>query len=328
MLNDWLDAALGGDETSVLSGNLPFGRYCSPAPGILELIPIQPRPDAHACVISAAIHGNETAPVELVGELLAGIEAGTLYLGAPVLIILGNLEALANNERFITTNLNRLFKRGLEEAGGEPTRARELMAAVDRFYQSHADFSALHYDLHTAIRESRYPRFVVEPFAETPTQPEQWQWLAAADIQAVLRQHQPSWTFSHYSRHYHGAQAFTLELGRVAPFGGNDLESLAPFLGLLEALVKGEPPATADPQHMAFFQVTHEIKRHSMDFQLCFAEDIPNFTAFPPGTCLARDSTAGEFRVEETPLYVVFPNARVALGERAALLATPTTKVE
>lgn len=328
MLNDWLDAALGGDETSVLSGNLPLGRYYSPAPGILELIPTQPRPEAHACIMSAAIHGNETAPVELVGELLAGLEAGTLSLGAPVLIILGNLTALVNNERFITTNLNRLFKRGLEDVGEEPNRARELMAAVDTFYQSHVGFPALHYDLHTAIRESRYPRFVVEPFAETPTQPEQWQWLAAADIQAVLRQHQPSWTFSHYSRHYHGAQSFTLELGRVAPFGDNDLQSLQPFLGLLKALVKGEPPATADPQSMAFFQVTHEIRRHSVDFQLCFSEAIPNFTAFPPGACLAWDSATGEFRVEGAPLHVVFPNARVALGERAALLATSTTKVE
>ena len=44
--------------------------------------------------------------------------------------------------------------------------------------------------------------------------------------QAVLLQHQHSWTFSHYSRHYHAAEAYTLELGKVRPFGENDLDAL------------------------------------------------------------------------------------------------------
>ena len=273
-------------------------------------------------MFSAAIHGNETAPVELIGELLAQIEAGVLDLGAPVLVILGNLPALRQAKRFVSTNLNRLFERGLNLSGDEPARARELMSQVDAFYQRHARLPALHYDLHTAIRESLYPRFVVEPFAASTTSQEQWPWLAGADMQAVLHQHQHSWTFSHYSKHYHGAQAFTFELGRVAPFGANDLASLQPMLKLLAALAGGQQPLSAPVDQMVFFQVKQEIMRQSTDFTLRFDDDIPNFTAFPSGTLLAQDGPHA-IKVGEEPLHVVFPNANVEIGARAALLVAP-----
>ncbi len=109
----------------------------------------------------------------------------------------------------------------------------------------------------------------------------QWQWLAAADMQAVLHQHQHSWTFSHYSKHYHGAQALTLELGRVAPFGHNDMAALGPLRLLLEALLEGREPPRGDPGRMAFFRVEQELMRHAEDFRLCFADDVANFTEFP-----------------------------------------------
>ncbi|MDN6335833.1 MAG: succinylglutamate desuccinylase [Halomonas sp.] len=334
MLSEWLDWTLDGAPPPASSGTLPSGRYTLHAPGVLELSPNACEPQAYACVFSAAIHGNETAPVELIGELLCAIEAGTLRLGAPILVILGNLPALRAGTRFIHTNLNRLFQRDLGTCGDEPDRARELMTQVDGFYARHSSLTPLHYDLHTAIRESLYSRFAVVPYASTPTSSAQWRFLAEAGIQAVLHQHQHSWTFSHYSKHYHGAQAFTLELGRVAPFGHNDLAALAPMLALLSTLARGESPAEAPAGEMAFFQVEHELMRQSVDFQLCFADTTPNFTAFSPGTRLAQDADAGDTVVGQTPLHVVFPNAQVETGARAALLVAPVsppdtrTKVE
>ena len=326
MLSDWLDQTLDADASGTREGRLASGSYRCHAPGVLELTPNTPSNSAHACVISAGIHGNETAPIELVGELLARLEAGALSLGAPLLILLGNIPAIRHSQRFISTNLNRLFRRDLSDDGDEPKRARTLMASVDAFYQRHADRPRLHYDMHTAIRDSRYPRFVVEPYADTHTSSLQWQWLAAAEMQAVLHQHQHSWTFSHYSKHYHGAQAFTLELGRVAPFGHNDMVALRPLRDLLEALLEGREPLRGAPERMAFFRVEQELMRQAEDFRLCFADDVANFTEFPPGTCLARDAIAGDCVVGEQPLAVVFPNAEVELGARAALLvrATPT----
>ena len=63
--------------------------------------------------------------------------------------------------------------------------------------------------------------------------------------------------------------------------------------------------------------------RHSEDFTLCFAEDTANFSRFEPGTLLAQDGKSGEFRVGDSPLHVVFPNAQVEVGARAALLVAP-----
>lgn len=322
MLADWIERSLEGTIPTERAGRTAGGRFLFHAPGILELIPATPGSDARACVLSAGIHGNETAPIELLACCLARLEAGLLAVGAPVLVILGNLESIRSGKRYVTTNLNRLFRRELDEEGMEPERARELMSAVDGFFAHHAQLPRLHYDLHTAIRDSRYPRFVVEPFAETATRTEQWTWLAGADIQAALHQHRHSWTFSHYSKHYHQAQAFTLELGRALPFGHNDLTALAPMGRLLEDLIAGRKPAQAPAAQMAFFRVAHELMRESESFRLCFADDTPNFTEFPPGTRLAEDDKAGPFIVGETPLSVVFPNARVELGARAALLAT------
>lgn len=323
MLADWLERSLNGSVSAPAQGDIPGGRFRVLGPGLLELTPTADETRAPAVVLSAGIHGNETAPIELLGASLARLEAGLLRLGSPVLVILGNLEAIRAGTRFVNTNLNRLFRRDLAEDGMEPDRARQLMEAVDTFYARHPGCTRLHYDLHTAIRDSQYPRFAVEPFADAVTTPEQWQWLAGADIQAVLHQHDHSWTFSHYSKYYHGAQAFTLELGRALPFGANDLAPLAPMGQLLDALLEGSEPASASPSRMAFFRVEHELFRHAEAFRLCFPDDTPNFTEFAPGTRLSEDAEAGPFTVGDTPLRVVFPNARVELGARAALLVTP-----
>ncbi|MFI0471811.1 succinylglutamate desuccinylase [Halomonas sp. HMF6819] len=322
MLSQWLDGALDDDMPAKREGRFASGRYRFGAPGVLELIPNASNIDAHACVFSAAIHGNETAPVELLGQWLCALEAGSAPLKAPVLVILGNIPALKAQTRFVETNLNRLFERGLTKQGQEADRARELMREVDRFFERYKGRPRLHYDLHTAIRQSLYPRFVVEPFGETATHARQWTWLAGADMQAVLHQHQSSFTFSHYSKHYHQAQAFTFELGQNAPFGQNDLAPLTPMLELIQALGAGETPQEgAEPPR--FFKVEHELMRRSQAFTLCFDEDVANFTRFEPHTKLAQDEEAGDFIVGETPLHVVFPNARVEIGARAALLVTP-----
>ncbi|PWV75861.1 succinylglutamate desuccinylase [Halomonas sp. A11-A] len=321
-LATWLWRCLEGEPIAPFA--LPGGSAVPRGEGVLELVPERPAVDALASVVSVGIHGDETAPIELLQGCLERLAEGQARLGAPVLLVLGNPEATRQGVRYVGTNLNRLFRRELDEQGMEPDRARTLMAAVDAFFARHGALPRLHYDLHTAIRDSRYPRFVVSPFTErTPVEAAQWHWLAAADIQAVLLQHRHSWTFSHYSKHYHGAQAFTLELGRALPFGHNDLAPLAPMGVLLAALLEGREPPAAAPERMAFFRVAHELMRESVAFRLAFPDDTPNFTTFPPGTLLAEDGQAGETRVGEAPLAVVFPNAEVEIGARAALLVHP-----
>ncbi|WP_299261217.1 succinylglutamate desuccinylase [uncultured Kushneria sp.] len=330
-LSDYFADFIAADELTVWSdcGALPGVSVVEYAPGVIALWPQASSEPPGATIISAGIHGDETAPIELFGELLAALDAGQLHVGAPALLILGNRRAIAKGQRYLDTNLNRLFRRETllqDDNRFECLRALELMHAVDRFVAG-VSGPVLHLDMHTAIRDSRYPRFAVEPFSDTPTPDAVWQQLADAGIQAGLSQHQHSWTFSHYSRHYHGAQGFTLELGRVAPFGSNDLEPLAPMLDLLRARIAGTHDNTSGHTPLLRFTVVDEIMRESDDFHLCFADDIANFTEFSPGCCLVRDGAYGEWVVKEAPVHVVFPNANVERGARALLLARPVAPV-
>ncbi|WP_445619496.1 succinylglutamate desuccinylase [Kushneria sp. Sum13] len=326
-LSDYFAEFIATDELTVWSdcGALPGVSVVEYAPGVMALLPQRCHETPGATIISAGIHGDETAPIELFGELLAAIDAGQLRVGAPALLILGNRRAIAKGQRYLDTNLNRLFRRETllqDDHRFECLRALELMRAVDRFVDEVAG-PVLHLDMHTAIRDSRYPRFAVEPFSDTPTPDTVWQQLADAGIQAGLSQHQHSWTFSHYSRHYHGAQGFTLELGRVAPFGSNDLEPLAPMLDLLRARIAGTHDKPSGKTPLVRFTVVDEIMRESDEFHLCFADDIANFTEFPPGSRVVHDRAYGDWIVRDAPVHVVFPNAGVERGARALLLARP-----
>lgn len=332
-LYDILCAAMANRPFAYHAIELPGGgRVIDRGSGMVELAPVAPAAGAAATVISAGIHGNETAPLELLLDLANDLDAGSLVVGAPVLLIVGHPAAIVAETRYIDTNLNRLFVRpAAAGAGGEYARARELMDAVDAFWSAHGQAAPpddqratpLHLDLHTAIRESRYPRFAVEPFADRATPPSLWRALAAAGLQAVLSQHAPSPTFSHYSRAEHGIAAFTLELGRVAAFGANDLAVLAPVADWLAARVAGAPAAEAAVSTMAFFRVVDELRRVGDDFTLGFDDEVANFTAFDVGRVIARDGAAGATVVADAPVYVVFPNANVERGARAALLARP-----
>src|SRR5699024_4219827 len=120
----------------------------------------------------------------------------------------------------------------------------------------------------------------------------------------------------------------TLELGRVADFGHNDLAPLAPMAQWMAARIEGRPAREASPADMAWFRASHELRRIGHDFVFGFDDDVPNFTEFEVGTLIARDDEAGETRVENAPVAIVFPNARVERGARAALLARPVAPPE
>lgn len=314
---------------------LTGGQAIDRGPGIIELVPDTPGTGA-ATIVSAGIHGNETAPLELLLGLAEALDAGRLAIAAPMLLIVGHPAAIPAGQRYLDTNLNRLFCRdaGATAAGTrEQARAGELMAAVDAFWAAQRPAApltdaaspsvALHLDLHTAIRASQYPRFVVEPCSDVVTPSALWQTLAGCDLQAVLTQHQPSWTFSHYSRYYHGVVAFTLELGKVAAFGANDLQPLAAMQAWLADRVAGRQPRQAPATQLRYFRVVQELMRESDDFALAFADDLPNFTAFDVGETIATDAAVGDTVVADAPVHIVFPNARVEKGARAALLVRP-----
>ncbi len=65
------------------------------------------------------------------------------------------------------------------------------------------------------------------------------------------------------------------------------------------------------------------IDRKGDKFSLNFADDVENFTDFPVGSVLAIDGGI-EIKTIKEGEAIIFPNADVAIGQRAMLTVIPT----
>ncbi|SHI18814.1 succinylglutamate desuccinylase [Ferrimonas marina] len=289
--------------------------------GIVRFEPAQP--SELDLVLSAGVHGNETAPIELVNTLVQGILQGAIRCRCRLLVLLGNPHAMVAGQRELEHNLNRLFSGAHRDyQGSEADRAEELEQAVSDFFAIRAG-RRCHYDLHTAIRASQREKFAIYPYRHgRPWKREQIGFLGAAGVDTILLSHDPTHTFSYFSSDRFGADAFTVELGRVRPFGQNDPSRLSALKAQLTALIEDRPVSYLPQEQVTVFDVAQVINKGSDAFTLCFPDDAANFTAFEPGTVLAQDGGRA-VRVGAQPEAIVFPNAKVAVGQRACLTVVP-----
>lgn len=274
-------------------------------------------------VISAGIHGNETAPIELVNDLVTRIVNEEVPIANRVLFILGNAAAMNAGSRFLVHNLNRLFQGKHAEPGlaqgYELNRARRLEAAVDAFFGSQVSPYGLHLDLHTAIRGSHRERFAIYPYSDKRQLDDVGtQVLAGCQVNTLLVMENSGSTFSSHSGLRWGAQSFTVELGQVAAFGHNDLRRYADVAATLEALVTGADIA-GNAADVEYFIVAGEILHPGPGFELNMPDTGLNFTCYEPGDWVwGKDGE--RYVVSGQPQYLVFPNTQVAPGQRAGLL--------
>jgi succinylglutamate desuccinylase len=288
-------------------------------------------------VLSSAVHGNETAPIEICNELIKQIILGELHLEHRVLFLFGNPPSINIGQRFVDENLNQLFCCGhtqnQEQGEGlinkERHRALLLENTVKDFYENKYSKNRcserFHYDLHTAIRGSKNDKFAIYPFRHNkPWVKEQLQFMLACGISTILFSHSPTTTFSYFSSSNYGAHAFTVELGKVKPFGDNDIVNFIDISTSLKSLISGAPLALTayNKDHFNFFKIYQVIQKNHQDFSLHFNDDVENFTDFPIGTVIATDGRH-EIKTRKQGEAIIFPNANVDIGQRALLTVVP-----
>ncbi|MBT1445518.1 succinylglutamate desuccinylase [Shewanella sp. JM162201] len=287
-------------------------------------------------VISSGVHGNETAPIEMCNSLIQDLLGGALCAGERVLFLIGNPPAINNGTRIVDENMNRLFSgehsRGPGLCHPERVRAKKLEAYVTRFFNEGGEGGdksdgrhRIHYDLHTAIRGSKHEKFAIYPYrAGRAFSGEQIMFLAAAGVDTVLFHHEPTTTFSYFSSEHFRADAFTIELGKVFPMGQNDMSKFADTREMLKRLICAEPLGLApfDETKVNLYQVRRVINKQADDFEFTFSSDVPNFTAFEKGHVIAREA-GRDILIEADSEAVVFPNAKVPIGQRTVIMLVP-----
>ena len=289
-----------------------------PAPGMLRLTPSVPA--TMRLLISIGVHGNETAPIEMMAAVLDALRQSPDLLAVDLLIVVGNPAAVARGARFIDADLNRLFttERGALRGAAEAARADVIMQASADFLEGDAS-QKWHLDLHSAIRPSRYARFAVVPAqADDATQVPMIAWLGSAAIDAVLFNSGRASTYSAFTVRESGAFACTVELGQVGVLGENPADQLQQTQAAMLRLLRGQPNA-AGGMMPARFRVAQEIIKRSDDFRMTIDGAAHNFTALAPHAVIATDGGT-TMRVGDVPEYVVFPNPKVLVGQRAGLM--------
>ncbi len=294
-----------------------------PARGILQITaPVQPTGFKRLrLLLSVGVHGDETAPIEMLAQILAQLAQAPYELAVDLMVAVGNLGAIAQGKRFIEADLNRLFcaERGDLQSAQEAARADIIMRATAAFLAG-AGTQKWHLDLHTAIRPSVYPTFAVVPDVIADADKRTLAaWLGGAGIGAIILNPKAAPTYSAYTATQFGATSCTAELGQIGTLGKNDLSQFAVTDAALNVLLRsGKTLAFRhSPPHV--FRVAQEIVKRHADFSMAFDKSTQNFTAMEPGTVIAQDGDA-QYRVGERVEFVVFPNPGVRVGQRAGLM--------
>ena len=299
----------------------------SPLPGALLFCPHDLPADAHDVLLSVGVHGNETAPIEILEHIVRDLLTGQLALRQRLLVVLANPHATRLGVRYAEYDLNRLFGSGAHDTL-EAQRAVALERLAESFYQD-ATRPRVHLDLHTALRGSVYERFAIYPYTHGAPLKHAWlAWLKAAGMDAALLHHAPAHTFSYFTRHYYQADSFTLELGAAHPFGQNELshfhlieQTLRHFLSTPLA------PTAVNAPLPDLFRTKYDLIKHSPAFQLHLADDIKNFTRLADGQRIAEDGEV-QYQAQGGQERILFPNPTVQVGLRAGIVIEPISWAE
>lgn len=294
--------------------------------GILAITPLLLKGEekvGQSLILSCGIHGNETAPIEIVEELLSKICRKELKLTLPTLFILGNPRGMNIEQRFEGFNLNRLFNgtyKNIEECY-EKTRAQEIEEAVESFFHEFQKSEKIHYDLHTAIKESAHEKFALYPFLHERKHCEkQISFIEDLGLDALVFSTNPSTTFSYHTSFNFNSHSFTVELGKVYRFGENPQENFKQAKTILEQLLEGSYEYSARSlKTLKLYDIEQSIIKNNDSFRFYFPDSTVNFELFQKDQKLWSEDGKDYFATKEK-MRILFPNAGVKNGQRAGLL--------
>lgn len=321
-MQDFLALTLQGEQPTTREGKQNNFSWRWLGEGLLECTPNEQYDKA--VVLSAGVHGNETAPIELLSHLCADLFAGRLNLAVRLLLVLGNPYAMRQGKRYVHDDVNRMFCGGYKTLAvtEESKRAEVLEQVVTNFFQESASYAKrYHYDLHTAIRASLLPTFALFPYQTHGYDDDLTASLEAADLDALVYHNAVGKTFTHFTSENFKAASATLELGKALPFGQNDLSQFAAIDEVIRNVVSEQALPLRNKTKIRVFKVSDSLIKKDEDFQMNLSAEAPNFSTFTKGEIIATQPS-GNYVVEQDQVWILFPNPNVKLGLRAGLVLT------
>ena len=292
-----------------------------PIPGALQIVRPEQINLTPNVLLSVGVHGDETGPIEVLAHLLDSLRQTPQALAANLLLVVGNVDAIKAGKRFIDADLNRMFKQNRGDLAGtqEAARADQMMAVTRAFFAGKGP-NRWHLDLHTAIRPSLYPTFAIVPeLIQATARQGLIDWLGCGGVQAIIMNPKSAGTYSYFSSEQCAAAGSTVELGRVGVLGQNDLSQFAAASSALDSLLRGDASLLPASQAAEVFLMAQEIMKLSDGFTMAFGPETQNFTKLVQGELIAQDGDT-RYVVQHAEEYVVFPNPKVRVGQRAGLM--------
>jgi succinylglutamate desuccinylase len=251
-------------------------------------------------VFGSVVHGDEVGSLPAVVAVAEALVAGTLKHAGRVTLFVGNPEAAVAGQRFLESDLNRVFMDEPPDTH-EGRRARALKPILDA-----ADVFV---DLHQTIERTRHA-FYIFPFQE-----DGWLWARALAATSMWVTRHPGTAFTtgamcadEYVRAFQ-RPGITIELSQRGFGHGAEPRAEAAIrraLALSDAIAAGgttlRDAAFAEPE-LTFLETTHREK-FDRD-ELALKPGLDNFLEVPAGELLSAPG-APELRAPRAG-WVLFP---------------------
>ena len=261
-------------------------------------------------VMFGGIHGDEVSGVHAIEKLFFDLFGGKRrLLRGSLTLARGNEAALTVERRYITHNLNRMFREEygpeIDKTSYEYARAQELKTLLEN-----CDYFL---DMHSAPTAQ-------EPFLVVEAGPAEF--YAKLGISRLMTGWSKfsSGTTGGDAENYansHGAKAATLESGCHFDKISIDVANKAAlsFLSILEMIEPKDPPSPVPVERYDVYEV---VTKDFDDFR--YAGEVKNFQLFKKGEAFAFQNGRPVAVAEDTHLLIPMTPADTKIGEEVCYL--------